>query len=442
MARLERVLLINYEYPPLGAGAGNATAHIARELVRAGTRTRVLTTRWRGLPARASEAGVEVVRVPARRRRVDRSSPLEMLSFLAGALGPAREAATQFRPQACCAFFSLPSGPLALLLRRQYGIPYLVSLRGGDVPGFWPAALGRWHLFTRPLIRVVWRHAAALVANSAGLAALARQTMPAAPLHIIPNGVDLTEFAPRPDEDERFLTPCGSVRTNDERPGIDNRAGDPADELAPSSVVLPCTPVGCEKRATLGVEDPSSSSAPVRLLFVGRCVEQKGLPVLLDALGRLRATRGLPPVQLDVVGDGPRRQAWQAQAGRLGLADQVQFHGWAARPALPAWYRRAHLFVFPSFEEGMPNALLEALASGLPLLATDIYGNRALVRPGENGLLVPPGDAAAFAQALATLLADPAGRAAMGQASRRLAVPYGWAAVAAAYHALLRAAHA
>jgi glycosyltransferase involved in cell wall biosynthesis len=194
----------------------------------------------------------------------------------------------------------------------------------------------------------------------------------------------------------------------------------------------------------LGVLGASAVSRPsggaVRLLFVGRCVEQKGLPVLLDALGCLRATRGLPPVQLDVVGDGPRRQAWQAQAGRLGLADQVQFHGWAARPALPAWYRRAHLFVFPSFEEGMPNALLEALASGLPLLATDIYGNRALVRPGENGLLVPPGDAAALAQALATLLADPAGRAAMGQASRRLATQYGWAAVAEAYHALLRSA--
>ena len=89
MARLARVLLINYEYPPLGAGAGNATAHIARALARAGTRTLVLTTRWRGLPARASEDGVEVVRVPAWRRRVDRASPLEMLSYLGGAAGAA-----------------------------------------------------------------------------------------------------------------------------------------------------------------------------------------------------------------------------------------------------------------------------------------------------------------------------------------------------------------
>jgi glycosyltransferase involved in cell wall biosynthesis len=360
-------------------------AHVARALARRGTRVTVLTARRRGLPAQAVEDGVTVVRVPALRRRIDRSSPVEMLSFLAGAAIPALRLGARFRPQATCAFFGIPSGPLALLLRRRYGIPYVVSLRGGDVPGFLPAELGAYHALALPLIRLVWRHAAALVTNGEGLARLAERAMPGAGVRIIPNGVDLDEFAPGP----------------------------------PRPPAL------------------SDAAAPVRLLFVGRFAEQKGIPTLLEALARLRAS-GAPPVQLDLVGDGPRAAAWQAQAARLGLAGAVRLHGWAARADLPAWYRQADLFVFPSVEEGMPNALLEALASGLPLVATDIPGNRALVRPGANGLLVPPGDPTALAAALDGLLRSAACRARLGQASRRLAARFDWDAVAEAYHTLLR----
>ncbi|MCL6553562.1 MAG: glycosyltransferase family 4 protein [Firmicutes bacterium] len=398
MDRLARVLFINYEYPPLGGGGGNAMARLAREFARRGVETLVLTARRRGLPACAVVDGVEVYRTPALRRRVDRSSPLEMLSFLAGAALPALRLAARRRPQVTCAFFSIPSGPLALLLQARYGIPYVISLRGGDVPGFLPGELGRWHALTRPLTRLVWRRAAALVAASEGLAALARRTMPEAAIQVIPNGIDLDTFAP------------------------------------------PAAP----RRPAPG--------EPVRLLFVGRLAAQKGIPVLLEALARLRAgpagSAGSgaslppagPPLVLDLVGDGPCRAAWEALARRLGLAELVHIHGWVDRAALPAWYQRADLFVFPSFAEGMPNALLEALASGLPLVASDIPGARELVTPGVNGLLVPPGDPAALAAALAALLADPARRVAMGQASRRLAAAWSWRAAADAYAAVLRAA--
>jgi glycosyltransferase involved in cell wall biosynthesis len=385
MDRLARVLFINYEYPPLGGGGGNAMAHLARELARRGVETLVLTARRRGLPAHAVVDGVEVYRTPALRRHVDRSAPLEMLSFLAGAAVPALRLAARRRPQVICAFFSIPSGPLALLLHARYGIPYVVSLRGGDVPGFLPGELGPWHALTQPLTRLVWRRAAALVAVSTGLAALARRTMPEAVIQVIPNGVDLDTFAPPPG-----LRSTGPGR-------------------------------------------------PVRLLFVGRLVAQKGIPVLLEALARLpagAAGTGLPPV-LDLVGDGPCRVAWEALAHRLGLAERVRIHGWVEHTALPAWYQRADLFVFPSLAEGMPNALLEALASGLPLVASDIPGTRELVRPGVNGFLVPPGDPAALAAALAALLADPTRRAAMGQASRRLAAAWSWRAAADAYATVL-----
>ena len=102
-------------------------------------------------------------------------------------------------------------------------------------------------------------------------------------------------------------------------------------------------------------------------------------------------------------------------------------------------YRQADLFVFPSRDEGMPNVVLEAMASGLPIVATAIAGSEELVREGENGHLIPPEDAAAMTTAIAHLLSQPATRRAMGEASRRrIEQEYTWARVAAGYLGLAR----
>jgi glycosyltransferase involved in cell wall biosynthesis len=170
------------------------------------------------------------------------------------------------------------------------------------------------------------------------------------------------------------------------------------------------------------------------LLFVGRLSTQKGVSVLLDALALVPARW-----HLRIVGDGPERASLTAQAARLGIAERVTFHGWAQREELPALYRAADVFVFPSLDEGMPNVVLEALASGLPIVATRIAGNDQLVLPGENGTLVPPSDPHAFAAALAPLLTDPAARQRMAARSRALATErYSWASSAGKYDALFQ----
>src|SRR4051812_24385383 len=185
-----RVLFINYELPPIGAGAGNATANISRLLAANGVDVHVLTARYNGLPHLEQRDGYTIHRVPAIRRRPDRCAPGEMLTFTLGGLAPAVAVARRWRPDVVCPFFGMPSGPIALLLRRLLGIPYVVSLRGGDVPGFMGQE-GAWmHALALPVIRAVWHGSAGLLANSPGLADLARQTWPAAPIAIIPNGVD------------------------------------------------------------------------------------------------------------------------------------------------------------------------------------------------------------------------------------------------------------
>jgi len=140
----------------------------------------------------------------------------------------------------------------------------------------------------------------------------------------------------------------------------------------------------------------------------------KRFDLLLDALAHLRAHR---EVELVLCGEGPERERLRRRARRLGLEDHVLLPGFAANPF--RWLAASQLFTLTSDMEGLPNALIEAQGLGLAAVATDCAtGPREIVDDGETGLLVPPGDAPALAEAMGALLGDPARRLAMGAAAR------------------------
>jgi glycosyltransferase involved in cell wall biosynthesis len=140
---------------------------------------------------------------------------------------------------------------------------------------------------------------------------------------------------------------------------------------------------------------PDWRAAP-RAVFVGRLAPEKGLDVLLRAWPAVRSA--FPAAGLTLVGEGPERPALEGLAGQLGLAGAVELPG--ASPDPTDRLRAADLFVLPSREEGMSVALLEAMALGVPLVATSIPGNRRLVQDFKHGRLVPPDDPAALAGAV------------------------------------------
>lgn len=146
--------------------------------------------------------------------------------------------------------------------------------------------------------------------------------------------------------------------------------------------------------------------------MVGRLVEGKGLDVLLDAVARLDGH----DVVVYVVGDGPKRADFEAAVGERGLTDVVRTLGY--REDVDRVLAASDVFVLPSFREGTPRVISEAMASGLPVVATDIAGVPEQVEDGENGFLVRPGDAAALADRLDRLLADASLRETFGAASR------------------------
>lgn len=153
------------------------------------------------------------------------------------------------------------------------------------------------------------------------------------------------------------------------------------------------------------------------VLYAGRLRTRKGVAVLLEAFARLRGEQ--PGATLVLAGDGEQRSALETQARALGLGDAVRFAGAQPRGAMAGWYAAADVFCLPSLYEGFPLAILEAMAAGLPVVATAVAGIPEAVEDGVTGRLVPPEDAAALARALAELAADPTAARRMGAAGRR-----------------------
>lgn len=154
---------------------------------------------------------------------------------------------------------------------------------------------------------------------------------------------------------------------------------------------------------------------PPMILFVGRLRYYKGLDTLLQALTRV------PEAHLTVVGEGPMRKAWETLSHELGLTRRVHFIGEVDDADLPGYYQRADLFVLPANAraEAFGMVLLEAMASGLPCITTELgTGTSWIVQDGATGLVVPPAEPLLLADAVTALLKDPDRRRAMGQAGR------------------------
>jgi glycosyltransferase involved in cell wall biosynthesis len=372
------LLLINYEYPPIGGGAGNATLFIARALRRLGHSASVLTSAFGGNAGTSEDDGVVVDRLNVKRRRADRASSAEMLSFAYAAYASAPAIAAERRADGAVVFFTLPCGPVALQVQRKQGIPYVVSLRGGDVPGLVPE-IAAHHWVLAPLRRKVLRSARAIVANDNGLAKLSMKADPF-PVIVIPNGVDTQFFPPRAAHEH---------------------------------------------------------GGPTRIIFVGRFHRQKNLSFLLEQMARLNAAEPGGWL-LSLVGDGEERAALIEKARRLELTDIIAWHGWQEdKTKLRDLYCAADVLVNPSHYEGMPNTLLEAMACALPVVASAVPGNDTLVSDGKTGCLFSPGDGDAFCKALRSLRDSPELAKAMGAEGRsRVEREFSWDTVATRYVAL------
>lgn len=365
-----RFLLINYEYPPTGAGAATATQATARALCELGHHVHVVTSEYRTLRGSTAEDGVIVHRIPAWRRNASSCSMVEMAIFALSACLRVRSLVAAHQIDYVVAYFSFPCGPVAWWSRR----PFVISLRGGDVPGTEPS-LARIHAFLQPIRRRMLRRAKAVVANSNGLRRLA-ETADLMPVSVIPNGVDTTFFQPR---------------------------------------------------------SKPRQAGPFRWLFVGRFQAQKNIKWLIRQFEALHLTAP-GSFAVELVGEGPQREEIRHLVQLAGLDSMVKWRGWTERGALREVFHQADAVVNPSLYEGMPNVVLEAMACGVPVLASRVAGNDAVVADGLTGRLFDLDDTAQFTSIARSWMSDPIGLALLGKAARERAVSeYSWQRCAKAY---------
>lgn len=370
------VLMVNPYYLPIVGGAEIYAHRLGRRLVEHGLSVDVVTAGFRGLPRRERFDGVNIYRLPGvfDQTRYEDLSPLRKLrSQVAFVTGVSR--------------FLLASGDkYAILHRHTLAYPFEVVVANGlgirtvgivatagDLT-FVRSDLARRFGLWRPTITTVntWavRKFDAVVSTSREITAeLEHVQVSAAKVHHIPYGVDTQLFCPISDSAKSVLR---------------DRLGLPQSPLA---------------------------------IFTGRLVHRKGVDVLLEAWS---CCQHEGDARLLIAGAGPAEESLRTQARALGVESRVCFLG--ELDDVAPYLQAADIYAFASRGEGLPNSVLEAMATGLPIVATRIGGVVDALEDGHNGTLVPVEDAEAMAKALDRLLAHPAMRRQLGKQARETVI--------------------
>lgn len=372
-----KILIITHEYPPIGGGGANACLNLVKEYAGQGHEITIVTSWFQGLAEEERDGNVRIIRLKAKRKHLEHCGLPEMLDYLWRVLIRADRLQREERFDICQVFFAIPSGPVGYYLKARYHLPYIIRFGGGDIPGFQERFRSIYKLIG-PFEKIIWKKADALVANSQGLKRLACDFYDKREIQIITNGVD-------------------------------------------------------EKWLQNGARQVDSHDNEIRLLFVSRLIERKGLQFILPELGRVNEQTG-KKVTLTIVGDGPYRPELERIVAENHLTDLVEFAGQKNKSELPPYYQTADIFILPSKKEGMPNVVLEAMASGLPIVMTPCEGSEELIR--GNGYAVP---APEFGDKLIALCMDEELRRQMGAVSLQLVrEQFRWSSIAAKYLELMK----
>ena len=371
-----KILMLNYEFPPIGGGGGQAHRALLEQYAgREGLTVDVLTCAPKpGFFTERFSDNIAIFRMGVRKKDLHFWRRSEVAEWLLKAGACHRQLVKSGGYDLVHAFFGFPTGWLCYRTRRK--TPYIISLRGSDVPGA-NARLKLEYALLGPLaFKPIWRKAADIVACSDGLRKRALKFLPSAEIEVIPNGVDLNRFRP------------ASIRPKGRRTG-----------------------------------------EPLKLLTVGRLSATKRVPLLLDAVALLRG-KGCD-ARLTIAGGGALESELRDAIHAKGLNDAVVLAGRCEPERMPQMYQEHDAFVSASMQEGMSNAMLEAMASGLPIVTTRCEGVDELI--GDNGTVVEAAEPAELAEAVTTLAEDPPLWASMSIAARRQAERFAWSRAAEAY---------
>ena len=203
----KKILILNYEFPPLGGGAGNATYYMLKEFSKLDLEIDLVTSSINDFRIESFSPNIKIHYLDiGKRGNLHYQTNKDLLIYSYKAYCYSKKLLKKKKYSLIHAFFGIPSGFLAMQLRKKYKVPYIVSLRGSDVPFYNKRFYYLDKLIFKRLSRKIWRGAKSVIANSVGLRELAQKSIPRQEIKVIPNGVDTEEFKPRRRKKNKELT--------------------------------------------------------------------------------------------------------------------------------------------------------------------------------------------------------------------------------------------
>jgi glycosyltransferase involved in cell wall biosynthesis len=344
-----KILIINYEYPPLGGGGGVATADLALEWIKSG-QVDVLTSSYKDLASYEVINGINIYRARIFfRKSRDAATFISMLSYIITGFIKGFKLCRVNRYDVINTHFALPSGPLGYLLSKIFRIPNVLSRHGGDI--YDPSKKMSPHksFIFRKVVRFILNRADRIVAQS--------------------------------------------TNTRDNAIGFYNPVKDV--EIIPLAFHPPA--VKKASRKMLNLQDDV-----FYLITVGRLIKRKSIETMLQALGQIKNNR----IKLLIIGDGPEKGRLMDMAADLGLDQRVQFPGYVSGDDKFRYLAVSDLFILTSLHEGFGIVFMEAMNAGLPIVATNHGGQVDLLKHNENALLIDVGDVNACRDAILRFVRD------------------------------------
>src|SRR3989338_10858755 len=267
------VLMVNYEFPPIGGGGGTTTRFLAKHLVKLGVDVSVLTSKPVDEDSFDHPDSFKLYYVGPLKKKLTTTHIPELARFIFTAIYYSNNIIKTIKPDLIHCFFAIPSGCFGLYCKKKFNIPYITSALGADVPGFdiGDKRLNLYHEATKSLSKAVWNNSDYVVANSPALQTICKQFSPRQDIKVITNGVDSEVFYPK-----------SNYQTNQNE---------------------------------------------VQLLYVSRLTLQKGIWTLIKACGIL-SQRGITNYKLTVVGEGHLKDEMFSLIDKYKIRDKVNFLGW------------------------------------------------------------------------------------------------------------------
>ncbi len=192
----KKILMLNYEFPPLGGGASPVSYEIAKGLVKRGHRVDVVTMRYKDLPEYEVSNGIHVYRVNCLRSKKEICYPLEQLTYIISSILFLREHMKNYEYDINHTHFIIPTGIISLWLKKKYGLEYVITSHGSDVPGYNPDRFKFLHKFTKPILKMICQNCKTIISPSNYLANLIKREIGFRKIVVIPNGIYIEKFKP------------------------------------------------------------------------------------------------------------------------------------------------------------------------------------------------------------------------------------------------------